>query len=237
MANIILNSLQDIGRECYGEDIENSLDTLRHLVYKHTTCGASIQLIQTPRMEKVHRSFLVKLEMLDGKIAATGWLPNTLAPKNWRPFTHDDTPALLAEYLHLGGSTTRGGRWLDSMRLLLPDNKDIKAMRKAYPSRITDYRGRGHVWADETVIGKQNPARYKDVLKVSGEIQVRAQEPRSNYQYGVALSSIVEGLDAVVPPIQLYFPFTKDEFFEALESVEIQAQDIWDEANQDGESE
>ncbi len=45
--------------------------------------------------------------------------------------------------------------------------------------------------------------------------------------WGIALGSIVEGVDEGTETHTLNYPFTIEEFWKALESVEDQAQEIW----------
>jgi len=50
---------------------------------------------------------------------------------------------------------------------------------------------------------------------------------------GVVVGSIVEGADCECTPIELRFPFTMDDFSKACNSVEEEAQGIWNEWNDD----
>ena len=46
-------------------------------------------------------------------------------------------------------------------------------------------------------------------------------------EYGVGLGSIVEGVDEGTQTYELNFPFSIDQFQDALQSVEDEAQEIW----------
>jgi hypothetical protein len=48
---------------------------------------------------------------------------------------------------------------------------------------------------------------------------------------GIRIGSIVEGTDAEVTPVELLYPFTKDDLDKAIERVEIEASHIWDETH------
>jgi len=53
-------------------------------------------------------------------------------------------------------------------------------------------------------------------------------EPGEGY---VVLGSIVEGSDAEATPVELFYPFSRDDFWQALESVDKEACALWEEAN------
>ena len=50
---------------------------------------------------------------------------------------------------------------------------------------------------------------------------------------GVTIGSIVEGVDYGTEYYTLEFPFTKEVFWETIESVEAEAKQIWDETHED----
>ena len=57
----------------------------------------------------------------------------------------------------------------------------------------------------------------------------------SGYIDGISVSSIVEGSDAEVAERKLTGTFDKDEFWKAVEEVNAEACDLWDEANEEGD--
>lgn len=46
--------------------------------------------------------------------------------------------------------------------------------------------------------------------------------------YGIVIGSIVEGCDSVPAPISLEFPFSGEALEQAIESVDLEADEIWD---------
>lgn len=50
---------------------------------------------------------------------------------------------------------------------------------------------------------------------------------------GIKVGSIVEGSDAEVGPIELHFPFTNEQLWDAVQEVNDEACALWDEANTD----
>jgi len=48
---------------------------------------------------------------------------------------------------------------------------------------------------------------------------------------GISVGSIVEGSDAEVGPVRLYFPFTNEQLWDAVQEINDEACAFWDEAN------
>lgn len=83
--------------------------------------------------------------------------------------------------------------------------------------------------------------------RITGEntTEKRAQELISHYAYkytdcgafasfekdGVSVGSIVEGVDWGTETYFLKYPFTKDEYYAALDMVEKEAKDIWEQTH------
>lgn len=51
--------------------------------------------------------------------------------------------------------------------------------------------------------------------------------------WGVKIGSIIEGSDACVEPVELGFPFSQEDWDEAIRSVEEEAERLWNEANEE----
>ncbi len=78
--------------------------------------------------------------------------------------------------------------------------------------------------ADIRISEKHRVLRNGRFLVKSIEETIAIPDPRPS---GVRIGSIVEGVDAATDIIDLRFPFTKDDLFEALDDIEKQAHEIW----------
>ena len=50
---------------------------------------------------------------------------------------------------------------------------------------------------------------------------------------GVEVGSIVEGSEACATPVKLHYPFDSKALWEALDGIEAECSELWDEANED----
>jgi|GEM_PF-4283682 len=180
---------------------------IERVVYKSTDCGAWISFdpLTIPIEERI--TFTVDCRDCIGGPVAVQWRRGRYG--KWRGMDAPETPEDLVFYFSASSPV-----WFGPTKALLRLPEELgMSMAEVRASAVVE------LWSP--------PHLGKHLCTVN--ILIHSSLKRA----GITVGSIVEGSDACCTPHDLAYPFSEDEFYAALQSIEDEAQEIWEEANPD----
>jgi len=185
----------------------DTIEAIAHRVYKDTACGAWVLARPPGPRARLYQWWRAEIALTVVGLRVIGIAPPHKAYIRPCLAGYPETlPVEVAEYLQL--ASVESG-WSSYMNLKKDEELGVWKMLETSGARLRS----------------SNPALIR---KLRFEVTLPSKRMDRG---GVAIGSIVEGVDVEVGPVELRYPFSEEDWWEAVRGVEDEAQRIWDETH------